>query len=455
MDSARWDRVQTLFHDAVDLPGPEQRRAFLESACGGDTALVGEVLDLIDEDERGATLLERGADYAASRLLGNDEAAIREIGAYRIVRVIGEGGMGIVFLAERTDLGSQAAIKILRDAWLSPARRRRFAVEQQTLAQLNHPAIARLYDAGALSNGTPWIVMEFVDGVSITEYCRTRVHSIAARLALLRTVCDAVQYAHQHLVIHRDLKPSNILVTGDGQVKLVDFGISKQLGPARPDGTLTGVQLGTPLYASPEQLRGEPVGVQTDVFSLGIVLYELLVGSLPFDQSKRRLSAGPDLLRPSIAAGTGEGPALTALGRTARTDLDLLCLTATHHDLARRYQSVEALSRDLGHFLSAQPLDARPDDLFYRAGKFTRRHWRGVAAIAASLLAIIGVVVFYTVRLTVARNTAVTEAARAQRSQGLMLSLFTGGEEAAGPAADLRVLSLVDRGVLEAESLSA
>ncbi len=371
------------------------------------------------------------------RILGNDAAALREIGPYRIVRVVGEGGMGVVFLAERTDLGSQAAIKILRDAWLSPARRQRFAAEQRTLASLNHPSIARLYDAGALSNGTPWIVMEYVEGTPLTEYCRTHASTIPERLRLFRDVCDAVQYAHRHLVVHRDIKPSNILVTVEGSVKLVDFGISKQLDErgVSADVTQTGARMMTPAYAAPEQIRGDAIGVHTDVYSLGVVLYELLYGRLPGDAS-------------------AHSP-IASLGRTARTELDVLCQTAMHQDLARRYQSVEALSRDVAHYLKGEPLEARPDTLGYRAGKFVRRHWRGVAAAAAMLTLIVGLVAFYTVRLTNARNAALTEAARAQRIQGLMLNLFTGGEEAAGPAEDLRVVSLIDRGVLEAENLNA
>jgi eukaryotic-like serine/threonine-protein kinase len=460
VDSARWERIQSLFHDAVDLPDAE-RRAFLAAACGGDGALVDEVLAFIDEDSRGSSLLDDAVGSAANRLLGND-AAVREIGPYRIVRVAGEGGMGVVFLAERTDLNSQAAIKILRDAWLSPARRQRFATEQRTLASLNHPSIARLYDAGTLSDGTPWIVMEYVDGVPITEYCRANNRSIRERLELFRSVCDAVQYAHQHLVIHRDLKPSNILVTADGRIKLVDFGISKQLDGAGAsiDHTLTGMRLMTPAYAAPEQIRGERVGVRTDVYSLGVILYELVTGHLPFDLSTRTPAEAETMIveheptRPSSMAGV-DGSPLAALGRTARSDIDVLCLTAMHKDVARRYQSVEAMGRDVRNFLQGEPLEARPDAISYRVGKFVGRHRRGLAATAAVLALTIGLVAFYTARLALARNEALTEAARAQRIQGLMLNLFTGNDEAAGPAEDLRVISLVDRGVLEAETLRA
>jgi eukaryotic-like serine/threonine-protein kinase len=460
VDSVRWERIQSLFHDAVDLPEAE-RRAFLATACGGDGALVDEVLACIDEDARGSSLLDGAVGDAAGRLLGND-AAIQEIGPYRIVRVAGEGGMGVVFLAERTDLNSRAAIKILRDAWLSPARRKRFATEQRTLASLNHPSIARLYDAGALSDGTPWIVMEYVDGVPITDYCRTHDRSIRDRLELFKSVCDAVQYAHQNLVIHRDLKPSNILVTAEGRIKLLDFGISKQLdgGGVSIDHTLTGMRLMTPAYAAPEQIRGERVSVRTDVYSLGVILYELVTGRLPLDLSTRTPAEAETLIvsqepaRPSSLARADRSP-LAALGRTARSDIDVLCMTAMHKDVARRYQSVEAMGRDVRNFLHGVPLEARPDAISYRVGKFVGRHVRAVAATAAVLALTIGLVAFYTARLAIARNEALTEAARAQRIQGLMLNLFTGNDEAAGPADDLRVISLIDRGVLEAESLRA
>jgi serine/threonine-protein kinase len=460
MDRARWERIQALFHDAVDLPD-DARDAFLQAACGDDRDLLAEVRASIEEDRRGASLLDRGVAFAASGVLHNEASALQEIGPYRIVRIIGEGGVGVVFLAERTDLGSEAAIKILRDAWLSPARRQRFATEQRTLASLNHRSIARLYDAGALSDGTPWIVMEYVPGVPLTEYCRTQSSSLTERLRLFREVCDAVAYAHRHLVIHRDLKPSNVLVTPDGQVKLVDFGISKQLGEAAVDVTRTGARLMTPAYAAPEQVRGDPPGLHTDVYSLGVMLYELVAGRLPFDLSTRtpreaeQIVAESNPQKPSAIAASDPRSPLSPAGHTSRGDIDVLCLTAMHVDPSRRYRTVEALIRDLDHYERREPLEARPDALGYRAGKFVRRNWRALSATAAVLAVVVGLVTFYTMRLSSARNAAVTEAARAERIQELMLNLFTGGEEATGPAEDLRVVSLIDRGVLEAENLDA
>ena len=321
MDAARWERLQALFHEAVDL-APGARAAYLRDACPDDPALAGEVLDAIAEDEQSDSLLDRGVERAAERMIGEGTPErLHEIGPYRLVREIGEGGMGVVFLAERTDLGTTAAVKILRDAWLSPSRRRRFAAEQRTLARLNHPSIARLFDAGTLDDGTPWIVMEFVEGVPLTDHVRSGPVPIEARLRLFLDICEAVQYAHGHLIVHRDLKPSNVLVTADRRVKLLDFGIAKDIGEARPtEAGQTIAQLMTPAYAAPEQARGEPAGVQGDVYSLGVMLYELVAGILP---------AGPE--------------ARTALGIP---DLDVLCLTAMHPDRARRYASVSSAKRE-------------------------------------------------------------------------------------------------------------
>src|SRR5437667_1178657 len=457
MDAARWERIQALFHEVADLPEPAQR-ASLEAQCAEDPALITEVLSLLEEDARGDSLLDRDAAHVAAEVLdeGIPPALLDQtFGPYRLKEALGQGGMGVVYLAEREDLGSVAAIKILRDAWLSPDRRERFASEQRTLAQLNHPAIARLYDADTLPDGTPWFVMEYVEGVPLTEFCEHHASSIPERLRLFRAVCEAVEHAHRHLIVHRDLKPSNILVKQDGIVKLLDFGIAKQLdsleGPV--DRTRTGLRLMTPAYAAPEQILGDPVGIHTDIYTLGVVLYELLTGRLPFDLSNRTpgeaetaiIEQGPE--RPSGAAKE------KSISRRAWADLDVLCLTAMHIEPQRRYRTVEGLIRDIDHYLAGEPLEARPDTFGYRLGKYVRRNWRPVSAATASFIVVIGLVVFYTVRLATTRNAAVAEAARTQRIQHFMLNLFQGGEEAVGPADSLRVVTLVDRGVQDARSL--
>jgi len=467
MDAARWERIQVLFHEVADLPGPAQR-AFLETECRDDPALMAEVLGLLEEDARGESLLDRDVANVAGQVLeqGIPPALLdQDFGPYRMQRMLGEGGMGVVYLAERADLGSVAAIKILRDAWLSPDRRERFASEQRTLAQLNHPAIARLYDASTLPDGTPWFVMEYVEGVPLTKFCEEHASAMPQRLRLFRAVCEAVEHAHRHLIVHRDLKPSNILVKPDGSVKLLDFGIAKQLdsleGPV--DRTRTGLRLMTPAYAAPEQILGEPVGIHTDIYTLGVVLYELLTGRLPFDLANRTpgeaatviVEQGPE--RPSATARetAAGGSPLPSVSKRAWADLDVLCLTAMRKEPERRYRTVEALIRDVDHYLAGEPLEARPDTLGYRLGKYVRRNWRPVSAAAASFIIVISLVVFYTVRLATARNAAVAEAARTQRIQRFMLNLFQGGDEAVGPADSLRVVTLVDRGVQDARSLDA
>ncbi len=231
MDSSRWERIQVLFHQAAALP-PAEQPDFLESACGGDEGLAADVLALLREDARNSSLLDQPLAEVAHKILDEDAPSslpFEELGPYRIRKVLGEGGMGVVYLAERQDLGSLVALKLLRDAWLSPARRERFAAEQRTLAQLNHPSIGRLYDADTLADGTPFFVMEYVEGLPLTEYCGQHGCSVERRLQLFRQVCEAVQYAHSNAVIHRDLKPSNMLVKSDGTIRLLDFGIAKHL----------------------------------------------------------------------------------------------------------------------------------------------------------------------------------------------------------------------------------
>jgi len=464
MDSTRWQRIQHLFNDAVDLPRGEQP-AFLKAACGDDEEMFSHVLAMLDEDRSGTSLLDQKLGKVALRTLEDASVSPQpgDFGPYKILSVLGEGGMGIVYLAERSDLGQRVAIKVLRDAWLSPSRRERFASEQRTLAQLNHPSIAQIYDADTLPDGTPWFVMEHVEGAPLTEYCQIHDCSIDERLRLFRSVCEAVQYAHGNAVIHRDLKPSNIFVKKDGTVRLLDFGIAKQLESldVPVDQTMTGLRLLTPAYAAPEQIRGERVGIHTDVYSLGVILYQLLTAQLPFDLSNLTPAEAATVItehepgKPSAAVKrAGTKAEVSALSKGAWADLDVLCLTAMHKDPQRRYRSVEGLIRDIDHYLAAEPLEARADTVSYRIGKFVRRNRRPVAATALVLSAVIGLVVFFTFRLTKARNLALAQAAQTQRIQQFMMNLFQGGDEAAGPAADMKVITMVDRGVQQAQALS-
>jgi serine/threonine protein kinase len=417
MDPARWDRMQTLFHRAADLDEPE-RSAFLRDACGDDQYLLSGVIGMIEEDGR-ASLLDRDVVEVANHVLADDLSpslaiSFKDFSPYRIKNVLGEGGMGVVYLAERKDLGNLVAIKILREAWLSPSRRERFTAEQRTLAQLNHPSIARLYDANTLPDGTPWFVMEYVDGLPITDYCSRNHCSADERLKLIREVAEAVQYAHDHGVIHRDLKPSNILVKKDGSVRLLDFGIAKQLDPeGRPvNQTRTDFRPMTPAYASPEQLRGEPVSRATDVYSLGVVFYELLAGKLPFDLSHKTaaeveaiITAGEATKPSSIDAGTAGIRGKRSRVRRSGANLDALCLTAMHKDPRRRYSSAAALIRDIDHHLNREPLEARTDSISSSLASFVRRSIATRSA-AIAVLALLALVATVASTLTFSRKTA-------------------------------------------------
>lgn len=467
MESSRWEQIQVVFHTVADLPEAE-RLAAIEAACADDVGLKADVMALLEEDAMGTPFFDRTPGELAQQALDPRFAGSHfdELGPYQVIELLGEGGMGVVYLARRQDLGSLVAIKLLRDAWLSPARRERFAGEEKTLAQLNHPGIARLYDAGVLKDGTPWFVMEYVKGSPLTEYCRIHKCSIVERLRLFRAVCEAVQYAHGQAIIHRDLKPSNILVREDGTAKLLDFGIAKHLEDVSDltSDTQTFLRLMTPGYAAPEQMRGERVGTYTDVYSLGVILYELLIGRLPFDLSKRtpaeaeNLVIGTEPLKPSAAARQDSQAGSSnnsAASQSNWNDLDLLCLTAMQKDASRRYQSAEALIRDIDHYLKDEPLEAQPDSVRYKASKFVRRNRRAIAAVSLMFATIVVLVVFFLVRLTRARNAAQAETARTQRIERFMLSLFKGGGDLAAPSNELRVVTLLDRGARQVAELNA
>jgi eukaryotic-like serine/threonine-protein kinase len=460
MEAQRWQRIQAVFHEATARPTLE-RSSFLEQACAGDAELLAKVAGMLREDALGNCVLDRDLASVAGDVLQQADAlgGARKLGRYRIERQLGEGGMGVVYLATREDVGGLVAIKLLRDSWVSAERRERFVQEQHYLATLEHPAIARLYDADTLDDGTPYFVMEYVEGEPLVRYCDQRSASAHDRLRLVKMVCEAVQYVHSLALIHRDLKPENVLVKADGNVRLLDFGIAKQLERADTPTRATrtqGARFMTPAYAAPEQLRGSPVGLYTDIYALGVILYQLLTGTLPFDPEQRALHYVPGTgdetpSKPSDRAR--EARSGVALSPSEWADLDVLVLTAMHPDPQRRYRSVDALLRDLDHFLRHEPLEARPDSLRYTLGKFARRHRFGLRLGAAVLTCALAMVVFFTWRLNQAKNDALAEVARTQRMQAFMKRLFHGDEQHVGPAGDLRVVTLLDRGAQEARAL--
>lgn len=463
---AQWVRLHAVFDATVDLDH-SARDAQLRALCGDDAELIREVRGLLDAHDAGLPLLDRSqAELAAGLIEPNSHLAgtPSHVGPYRLLQVIGEGGMGVVYLAERDDVGRRVAIKLLRDAWLSPARRARFITEQRALAQLDHPHIARLFDAGTLPEGTPWFVMELVEGLPLTTWAEQRQASLDDRVRVFRDVAKAVQHAHDQAIVHRDIKPSNILVTTDGTAKLLDFGIAKRLvtdqrgNVQAVDATRTGLRFMTPVYAAPEQLRGARVGVFTDVYALGAVLFELLTGRPPFDaegvapSDLERQMLETDPPAPSVVIGRERPERLRWLSPARWRELDVLCATALHKDPERRYRTVDALLRDLTHFEAREPLDAHPDSSAYRVRRFLTRRWRSVITATALVAAALVAGVTYTIRIQHARDAALLEADRRARLQDFLLALFSGGDEA-GPADSLRVVTLVDRGVEEARLL--
>ena len=362
-----WDRLADAFAELVSLPEASRAEA-LDRLTAGDPELRARLAAMLAADARPAHPLDRGVAETAGELIGQPPEAPRQVGPYRLGRLLGEGGSAVVYLAGRADLEHEVAIKILRDAWLSPARRERFLQEQRILARLNHPAIARFHDADSFPDGTPWLAMEYVAGVPVTDYAEQKRLDLRDRLRLVRAVAEAIQYAHQHAVIHRDLKPSNVLVTEAGAVKVLDFGVAKHLqDPGDPARTRTGLRPLTPAYAAPEQLGHADVGTYTDVYALGVVCYQLLTGRLPFDPAGPTAAdlAGPERTAPPPSAHFPPGTS-----RGFATELDVLCSTAMHPDPARRYRDMGALMEDIDHLLAGEPLRARPDTVGYRAGKF-------------------------------------------------------------------------------------
>ena len=382
-----------------------QRREFLDHSCADDNELRAEV-DLLLAHQVSPTLdvMEHcAADAARLRSeIGPSAVNGSRIGPYKVVREIGHGGMGSVYLAERDDeqYRQEVAIKLINPGLSGEAIRRRFRNEMQILANLNHPNIARLFDGGETLNGVPYLVMEYVAGIPINRYCDDHDLSTEQRLQLFCTVCDAVQYAHQHLVIHRDIKPGNILVTGEGLPKLVDFGIAKLLS-ADTAAELTAMPFMTPEYASPEQVRGTSVTTATDVYSLGVILYQLLSGQLPYHLKTR----APHEIAQAICDQSPDRPSSR---KRLHSDLDNIVLMAMRKEPERRYSTPQQLAEDIQRHLRGLTVRARQDTFSYRAGKFIRRQKVAVAAAVLLLLTLV---------IGIAATAWQARVARAQRAQ--------------------------------------
>ena len=424
MKPERYRQVKEVFAAAVGC-GPDSRAELLARACEGDAELRAEVESLLAHDEAAAGFIEESAFDVTARLLADDESRPPEggrSGPYRIIREIGRGGMGVVYLGVRDDdhFRKEVAIKLVKRGMDTEAVVRRFRNERQILADLEHPNVARLIDGGATADGRPYLVMEYVGGVPLVQFCDERGLPVGERLRLFLKICDAVNYAHQNLVVHRDLKPSNILVTAGGEPKLLDFGVAKLLnaGPAGEGLTETlGGRVMTPEYASPEQVRGLPVTTASDIYSLGVVLYELLTGERPYrlkdapPEEWPRLICDTDPSKPSeaVADSKGGSPAPRPAPRPPRPlrgDLDTIVLMAMRKEPARRYASVAQLAEDVRRHLAGLPVVAHEDTFTYRAGKFVRRHKIGLAAAALVLLTLVGGIVATAWQASVARERA-------------------------------------------------
>ncbi|MCH9651369.1 MAG: tetratricopeptide repeat protein [Deltaproteobacteria bacterium] len=480
MDPQRWRQIEDIFHQAAALE-PAARARYITEAAGGDEDLRREVESLL--------ISSSASDDPVVEVVGK---TLREVafegtlqqtfGPYRASRWLGGGNHSDVYLAERTDgeYHAEVAIKVAKRGFPTEDLRRRFRQERQILASLEHPHIARILDGGTTGDGLPFFVMEFVDGEPIDEYCDHRKLSIRKRLELFRSVCSAVEHAHRNLTIHRDLKPSNILVAEGGRPILLDFGIAKLLQPPttldQALRTQEGVQMLTPAFASPEQVLGKPLSTSTDVYSLGVVLYDLLCGRPPYELEGLEPKAlyetvcesqpaepSRALRRRDRAQGTPQGSAQSRVGAVAEArgetvnglqqrlqgDLDTIALMALRKEPERRYASVAALSEDIGLYLRHRPIRARKETLSYRSSKLLRRHPYGAATTAALLLAVL-VGVLSTMRATslaqAQRDQAQISEAEAERVTDFMVGLFEVSSPEISLGEEVSALEILDRG---------
>lgn len=418
MTPERWQQIKDIFQAALEQE-PGQHEQFLKEVCGDDEELRREVEALLRADGGTTNPLDAASiSQIASTVMSTESGTGmtgRRIGVYRVTGLVGQGGMGAVYRASRDDhqFHKEVAIKLVKGGLGPDFALQRFRRERQILARLEHPNIARLLDGGTTEEGWPYLVMEYIEGQPINEYCAANSLSVAQRLDLFQSVCAAVQYAHKNLIIHRDIKPGNILVAQDGTPKLLDFGIAKLLNPEITADTFgndlaktaTAMRVMTPAYASPEQARGETISTATDTYSLGVVLYELLTGTLPYEINAHSLVE----IERAICETEPLSPSKAVLNRTTQADknrrrlsselegdLDNIILMALRKEPERRYASVEQFSEDIRRHLVGLPVGARQDTVRYRSGKFVRRHRWGVLASALIALLLIGGAAFST-----------------------------------------------------------
>jgi serine/threonine-protein kinase len=476
MEVERWRRIEDLLCAALERDGGA-RAAFLEQACAGDAELRREVESLLAHEAPSESFIEDSAFALAAEMLADAEGELeqerwegRRVGAYRIVREIGRGGMGAVFLAEResAEYRQQVALKVVRRSLADAELVRRFRRERQILASLNHPNIAHLLDGGMSEDGEPFLAMEHVEGTRIDDYCAAHDLSMDERLRLFLAVCRGVAYAHRHLVVHRDLKPSNILVKEDGTPKLLDFGIAKLLDAEQSgEHTQTALRAFTLEYASPEQLRGQHVSTASDIYSLGVILYELLTHTRPYkfksgsaEEIARVVESQP--VRPSAVSTEARAAGRLRLRtkkdrRSLAGDIDNIVCMALRQEPERRYTSVEQFASDIERYLARRPVLARPNTLSYRAAKFVCRNRIAVTAAALVLLTLVAGLSIALHQYRSARRERIKEEAVNGYLQKMLLSTNPATKGANGHAGETTIKDLLDvaAGELESENLSA
>ncbi len=493
----RWQQIDTLFKEVLDQP-PEMRHRYLLDTCRADTGLMQHVEKLLQIHAEAEHILGDTVDGFASPLIPgllneaeesveDDEAPGATVGPYEILEKIGRGGMGSVYLAKKTETpyDQKVALKLVRKGMDTQDILRRFRNEGRILASLEHPNIARLYDGGIHSDGRPFFVMEYIEGEPIDAYCDKHKLTIKERIKLFRTVCEAVHYAHQMLIVHRDIKPANVLVTSDGTIKLVDFGIAKLLEPDRMEltgyHTQTGIKLMTPEFAAPEQIQGKQITTTSDIYSLGVLLYILVTGRRPYRLGTasmleiERIICETVPLRPSEAVTGKALPAppdtvednfdpLTAarlrskdtgnLRKELAGDLDRIVLKALGKEPERRYRSALGFSEDLDNYVQGKPVQARPSTLRYRARKFVgRNRWvvSGVAVAVFSVFAGLGLALWQANLARIERDTARNEAAKAQAAQDYLVELFQAADPSENRGEQITAREIVERGIASLE----
>ena len=473
MSEGRFQRLERLFDEASSLDVAE-RDSFLDAACSDDPALAYEVRELLRHDSNETDSFKDALGSAVSDIV-SDTANHRigsRLGAWELTSHLSDGGMGSIYLAQRADgaFEQQAAVKLLNPAMLGEQAVRRLETERQILADLNHPNIASLLDGGTGSDGVPFLVLEYVDGQPIDRYCQEHNLTTRERLRLFRKVCAAVEYAHRNLVVHRDIKPSNILVQADGEPKLLDFGISKLLGDENPDLTRVDQRLFTPAHASPEQINGGTITTATDVYALGVLLYQLLAGRLPHASSPGETGAAGSLAvrilsedppAPSEAVTLADSERVAAQARSATAsqlrrelagELDNIVMMALRREPERRYDSVRALSLDVERYLEDRPIQARPDSFGYRSAKLFKRRRGIIIAAALMIVVVVGQSAFYFQRVIEERDTAEAERARAENVVTFMEELLQGADYWNLEGQEVTIEAILDRGAERVET---